>query len=105
MSWRVAVLVAEDEVVRGGQLEFFELDPGRGKPDPDQLIGIRIGQGFEENAFEDAENNRVGTYAGGQRNEGNGREHRGPPEPAENLLELALKGFHRAAPILIVPVR
>ena len=46
-----AILVAEDEVVGGGQLEFFEIDPGCGKPDTDELVGFGIGQGLEQDSF------------------------------------------------------
>src|SRR5437667_9133665 len=53
-----AILVAEDEVVGGGQLEFFEIDPGRGEPDTDKLIGFGIGQRPAQDGFKDAEAER-----------------------------------------------
>src|SRR5438046_339419 len=61
-----AILVAEDEVVGGGQLEFFEIDPGRSKPDADKFIGFGIWKRLEENAFENTEDDGVGSDAGGQ---------------------------------------
>jgi len=74
-------LFAEDEVVGGGELEFFELDPGRGKPNPDKLVGFGIRQGLKEDAFEDAEHDGVGPHAGSQGDKRNGREHGGTAEP------------------------
>ena len=93
-----AVLFAEDEVVGGRQLEFFELDAGCSEPNPDKFIGFGIWQGLEEDAFEDAENNGVGPYASGQRDKGDDREQRGTTEPAEDLLELVFKGLHGLPP-------
>src|SRR6266571_7938777 len=77
-----AVLFAEDGVVGGGQLEFFELDARGSKPDTYHFIGFGIGQGLEENAFEDAEDNRVAAYAGGQCDEGDSSEQGGAAEPS-----------------------
>jgi len=84
-------LFAEDEVVGGRQLEFFELDAGCSEPNPDKFIGFGIWQGLEEDAFEDAENNGVGPYASGQRDKGDDREQRGTTEPAETCLSSFLK--------------
>src|ERR1041384_557687 len=97
------ILVAKNEVVRRGQLEFFELDSGGGQPDADKLIRFWIGQGLEEDAFKDAEDNRIGPYAGSQRDEGNDREHGSATEPSQDLFELVFKGFHALPPQ--VPVR
>src|SRR6266704_6817289 len=77
-----AVLFAEDEVVGGGQLEFFELDARGGKPDTYHSIGFGLGQRLEESAFEDAEDNRVAAYAGGQCDEGDSGEQGGAAEPS-----------------------
>ena len=88
------VLFAINEVVGGRHVEILDLDAGCGMPGADQLIWIWIGQGLEENAFEDAENNGVGPYAGGQCDEGNGREHRRTAQPTQDLFELILEGFH-----------
>src|SRR6266704_375961 len=78
-----AVLFAEDEVVGGGQLEVFEvLDAGCGKPDTYHFIGFGIGQGLEKDAFEDAEDNSVGAYAGGECDGGDSGEQGGAAEPS-----------------------
>ena len=55
-------------------------------PDADEFIGFGIGQGLEENAFKHTEHNGVAAYAGGQCDEGDGREHWGTAEPAQDVL-------------------
>ena len=72
--------------------------PGAVSHTPTKFVGFGIGQGPEQDTFEDAENNGVGPHASGQRDDGDGREHRGKTESSQDLLELAFEGFHRAPP-------
>ena len=84
-------MFAIDEVVRGGHVEIGDVDAGGGVPDTDEFSGLRIGQGFEEDRFENAEYHGVAADA---RGEGDGREERSAREPAENLFEVDKEHLH-----------
>ena len=78
--------------------------PGADWRHGDQLLRVGIGQGLQQDAFENAENNGVGADAGGQGDQGDGGEHRRAAKSAQDLYELILEEFHRSAPIRITPV-
>ena len=86
-----------DEVIGWRHVQFLDLDAGGSVPDANKFIGFGIGQGLKEDSLQNAENNGICPYAGGKRDEGNGREHGGPAEPAQRLFELILEGFHRVS--------
>ena len=70
----------------------------------DEFFRVRVGQGFQQDALENTENDGVCPDARGERDQGDDREHRRASEPAQDLLELVHEGFHRAAPILSLTV-
>ncbi len=83
------ILLAIDEVVGGRHVEVGNVDAGRGVPDADQFVGIRIGKRLEEDAFENAEDNSVAADAGSESDERNDGEERGVGQAAEDLLQMS----------------
>ncbi len=56
-------LLAIDKVDGRRHVQILDADARRRVPHTDQLFGMGIGQGFQQNAFDDAENHRVRAHA------------------------------------------
>lgn len=89
-----AVLLAKDEVIGRSHVEILDVDAWGGEPDADEFVGAGIRKRLEENAFKDAEDDGVAANAGGEGDEGNGREERGAAQTAEDLLQIEHERCH-----------
>ena len=92
------VLLAVNEVVRGGHTEVGDFHARGGMPHADEFIRVRIGERLKQNALENAEHDRIAAYAGGQRNQRYGGEERGIRKPAEQVLQLVEEIMHGGCP-------
>jgi hypothetical protein len=63
-------------------------------PDADQLLGMGIGQRFQQDALDHAEDHRVCAYADGQGEQRDGGKHGRAAEPAHHLPELIDQHSH-----------
>jgi hypothetical protein len=68
-------------------------------PHADQFVGVGIREGLEQYAFDDAEDNGVGAYADGERDESDGREQGSSGVSPKNLFELIEKVRHESPPL------
>jgi len=89
------ILFAIDEVVGRSHVEVWNVDAWGGVPDADEFVGLGIGERFEENAFQDAEDDGVAANASGQSDKGDGREERGVREATEDLLQVLQDCSHQ----------
>jgi hypothetical protein len=81
-------LVTRGEVEGRTGAQVDDVDAGGDVPDPDQLLGVGVGERLEEHAVQDAEYRGVGADGDGHRCDGHRREQRGPREPADEVLRL-----------------
>ena len=58
-------LLAINEVVRGREVQVFDVDAGRGVPDADEPVGVGVGQRLEEDVLNHGEDDGVGADADG----------------------------------------
>ena len=92
------ILLTENEVSGGRDIQVFDVEARSSLPDSDEVFGARIGQGLEEDAFQDAENNGVGADSRCQRDQRDCGEHRGASQSAEDLSQLVPKFPHKTPP-------
>ena len=62
-------------------------DAGRGMPDADKQVRLRVGQRFKQHAIDHAEDGRIGADAQRQRHQGDGGEEGSPAESPQNVFE------------------
>ena len=83
-----AALFAIDEVVGGRTIEFLQINTRRRVPYAHKLFRMKIAQRFEQNTLENAENHRIGSDGGGERDQRDDRKQRRTREPAEKLSQV-----------------
>ena len=89
------ILFAEDEVVGRGERDLFEVDIGRCLPEGDQRLWFRIGQRFEKDAIDHAEDGAISADADRDREDRHQSEHGGAAQPTENMLEVLSRNCHK----------
>ena len=80
-----SVFLAVSEVEVGRHVEIRDIDAGGGVPDGDELFGVGIGEGLEQDAFDHAEDGGIGADAQRQGEQRDGGKNGGMGETAEGL--------------------
>jgi hypothetical protein len=92
------ILLTENEVSGGRDIQVLDVEAWSGLPDSDEVFGARIGQRFEKDTFQDAENNRVGADSRCQRDQRDHGEYWSASQSAEDLSQLVPKFPHKHLP-------
>jgi hypothetical protein len=81
-------LLAIREIEEGRGVEVRDVDAGCRVPEAHELVRVRVGQGLEEDAVEDAEDRGVGPDGDGQGRHRDRREQGRPDQPPHDVLQL-----------------
>src|SRR5215472_10161824 len=89
-------LVPKDEIERGRDAEVRNADSRGRRPDANQLLGMRITERFQQDAFHNAKHDSIGADADGEGKESDSREERGTAQAAKYLSQLNKNGHGRS---------
>ena len=81
-------LLAVDKVDGWRHVQIFEAQAWGGVPDSDQPVGMRIRQGLQQDAFDDAENHGVRAHPHGESDQRYCGKQRRAAQPSQHLPEL-----------------
>ena len=88
-------LLSLNEVDEWRHVEIaVEPDAGSGVPQPDELLRVRVAQGFEQNAVDHPEDHGVGANADYERDQRNSAEDRSAEEAPESMLQVVERKSH-----------
>jgi hypothetical protein len=90
-------LFSVNEIVGRSGVDLLQIYARGGVPDADKLLRMRIRKRFEQHAFQNTKDHRIGSHPGSQRNHGYRCEHRRAPQAPQHLLELVSQQFHRVS--------
>src|SRR5262249_46681389 len=76
----------------GRGVYVLQVDAGSRLPDPDQLVGMGVGEGLQQHPLDDAEDGHVSPDADRERDEGHQAEDGRAGEAAEDVLGLGGEG-------------